>query len=346
MGIRDSVQGEFASLPPFTAALETGVRDEIAVALQPIVAELNEIKSQLAAFGINIQSAIDAANSAASAAAAAQSTANTAQETANNPPTLPPVTVIVPPVTVTVTPPITETIPSTGEGEPVQPTPEPTPTPPVTSETPRVADQLVLALADPFLLDQPVATITGGGTYAIGDSVTLRATNIRSGYTFNGWYNSTGQQVSISLEYPFTVQSGGDSFTARFVTATVEPPAPATTEATDGRVNVTIKWNGVTTGARTQNGEFIRRMRIGTNPGNVTQVDTDVTFSSNGSPGPYPVSITTRVLPGTQVVLNTFGGSNAPSWRIEGSSQTLREAFEFRPTVPSQDTTYIAVFTR
>ena len=56
-------------------------------------------------------------------------------------------------------------------------------------------------------------TVTGGGSYASGDSCTLTATP-KSGYTFSCW--KTGStQVSTSPTYKFTV-TGKASYTAYF----------------------------------------------------------------------------------------------------------------------------------
>ena len=330
MGIKDRVQGEFSSLPPFTDALEKGVQEEVEKALQPFQAQLDEITSQLAALGITVQTAVDTANAANDTANSALSTASstsTSSGTGGGG------------TTGSTTGGTTtggttgETIPPTSTPTPEETSTDETPTP---TPTPRVVDQLVLALADPFLLDAPVATVTGGGTYAVGDAVTLRASNVRTGYTFDGWYNQAGQRVSGDIEYTFTVQSGGGAFTARFTTGSVETPtSPVTPEPTDSSVTITIKWVGVTNGTRNVNGQLVRDLRIGTNPGDVTQV---------GQPVPQNTEITTRVTPGVQLVLTATGGIRPPVWRIEGTDRNLDTSFNFRPTTPTTDTTYVAVF--
>ena len=53
-------------------------------------------------------------------------------------------------------------------------------------------------------------TVTGGGTYTYGSSVTLTATvGSKTGATtsFDGWYNSSSTRVSTSLSYTFTATS-------------------------------------------------------------------------------------------------------------------------------------------
>lgn len=50
-----------------------------------------------------------------------------------------------------------------------------------------------------------VATITGAGSFNVGDTCTLEAPEI-PGYTFDGWYEN-GSKVSSSATYSFTVQT-------------------------------------------------------------------------------------------------------------------------------------------
>ena len=55
--------------------------------------------------------------------------------------------------------------------------------------------------------------VSGDGTYKPGDSVTLTA-SVDDGTTFSGWYDSSGNLVSTSLEYTFTAQYGNFEFYA------------------------------------------------------------------------------------------------------------------------------------
>ena len=55
--------------------------------------------------------------------------------------------------------------------------------------------------------------VSGDGTYRPGDSVTLTA-SVDDGTTFSGWYDSSGNLVSTSLEYIFTAQYGNFEFYA------------------------------------------------------------------------------------------------------------------------------------
>lgn len=55
--------------------------------------------------------------------------------------------------------------------------------------------------------------VSGDGTYRPGDSVTLTA-SVDDGTTFSGWYDSSGNLVSTSLEYTFTAQYGNFEFYA------------------------------------------------------------------------------------------------------------------------------------
>lgn len=63
-----------------------------------------------------------------------------------------------------------------------------------------------------------VSSVSGGGTYTYGTSVTLKATlpstTAQYSYSFDGWYNSSGTKVSSSATYTFTV-SGAVSLTAK-----------------------------------------------------------------------------------------------------------------------------------
>lgn len=53
-------------------------------------------------------------------------------------------------------------------------------------------------------------TVSGGGTFPIGQSVTVTAT-VNSGYTFRGWVrNGSSQILSTSLSYTFTLQGQTD----------------------------------------------------------------------------------------------------------------------------------------
>ena len=53
-------------------------------------------------------------------------------------------------------------------------------------------------------------TVSGGGTFEIGTSVTVTAT-VNSGYTFRGWVrNGSSQILSTSLSYTFTLQGQTD----------------------------------------------------------------------------------------------------------------------------------------
>lgn len=63
-----------------------------------------------------------------------------------------------------------------------------------------------------------VSSVSGGGTYTQGTSVTVNATlnqtTAQYSYSFDGWYNSSGTKVSSSATYTFTV-SGAVSLTAK-----------------------------------------------------------------------------------------------------------------------------------
>lgn len=305
---------DFPKMEPFVESLQQGIDEE----LKPLKEEIAQLRTLLGDASAAAAAAAESA-AAAAAAAAARGSGSTSggSNTSPNP-------------TPSVTPNVGGSGQETPEGSPL-PTPSITVTPsPSPSSLQYLKDKVIGVSVEPLDAIATIGEITGAGLYSTGDQATLRVASLPTGYTLDGWYTAAGQKVSSAQEYTFTV-STSQEFILKFVQI-------------DTRVNVTIKWNGSLTGASSRNGEYVRRLRIGTNPGNATQVDRDVTFASNTSPGQYPTSISTRVLPGTQVVLNAYGGSNAPVWRLEGSSNNLDRDFDFRPTVPSQDVTYIALF--
>lgn len=333
MGLRDKLNTDAAKgdFNAFIDALESGVGEEIDIKLdiklQPIKQQLEEIVTKLAEVGIAIENAQNSADSAASIASNALTAANTNRGTGGSSGGGGTTPLPTPSVT-----PSSRAQEEQGQGGTPPPTPSVTP-------TPAPIDKLIGISVEPLAATTTVGQITGATLYRTGDQATLRVASLPTGYTLDGWYNAAGQRVSTTQEYTFTVQQS-ENFILKFTQID-------TNTSTDGRVNVTIKWNGLTSGARTQNGEFVRRMRIGTNPGNVTRADRDVTFASNTSPGQYPTSISTRVLPGTQVVLNAYDGIDGIigiRWRVEGTSQNLKDGSEFRPTITS-DITYVAFFT-
>lgn len=239
----------------------------------------------------------------------------------------PPVTVVVQP---SPTPSITPSSQNGGTPE-TSPIPVPTPTPtPSPSPLQYLKDKVIGISVEPLAVLSTLGEITGAGLYLTGDQATLRVASLPTGYTLDGWYNAAGQRVSTTQEYSFTVQ-GSENFVLKF------------TEI-DTRVTVTIKWNGSTSSARQENGEFIRRASIARQNGSVL-AEGDITFATNSSPGQYPTSLSAKIEPGSQVVLRipglysiTFG---APIWRREGNNEILDRDIDFRPTVGSQDVTYV-----
>ena len=59
-------------------------------------------------------------------------------------------------------------------------------------------------------------TVSGAGRYLAGKSVTVSA-NVESGYSFQGWTNSKGEEVSNSTSFSYTVPVDGDTLTANCV---------------------------------------------------------------------------------------------------------------------------------
>jgi hypothetical protein len=62
-------------------------------------------------------------------------------------------------------------------------------------------------------------TVAGGGTYYVGDNVTVTATPT-VGWVFNGWFDG-GILVSTNLAYNFTMPAGNRTLEARFTITTV-----------------------------------------------------------------------------------------------------------------------------
>ena len=83
---------------------------------------------------------------------------------------------------------------------------------------PSVPDQITItATASPT----SGGTVTGGGSFKTGDSVTLRAT-ANSGYLFDGWYDGN-TKVSTSATYTFSA-TANKTLQARFTQTTEETP--------------------------------------------------------------------------------------------------------------------------
>ena len=74
-------------------------------------------------------------------------------------------------------------------------------------------------------------TVTGGGTYSAGQSVTVTATN-NSGYLFSGWYKD-GAKVSSNKSYTFTV-TGNVTLTAKFYPLSMNYTVTATASPSEG----------------------------------------------------------------------------------------------------------------
>lgn len=83
-------------------------------------------------------------------------------------------------------------------------------------------------------------TVTGGGTYNYGASVTVKCTLSKTGDVFDGWYNGS-TKVSSSLSYTFTV-SGAVSLTAKILFIDVSPTSLSYT-ADGGSKTLTITSN-------------------------------------------------------------------------------------------------------
>lgn len=83
-------------------------------------------------------------------------------------------------------------------------------------------------------------TVTGGGTYSYGASVTVKCTLSKSGDVFDGWYNGS-TRVSTSLSYTFSC-TGAVSLTAKILFIDVSPTSLDYT-ASGGSKTITVTSN-------------------------------------------------------------------------------------------------------
>ncbi len=65
--------------------------------------------------------------------------------------------------------------------------------------------------------DEEAGLVTGGGTYSVGDSVTLTATTTNTEWRFMDWTDEEGVEVSIENIYEFTAPDEDVTYTANFV---------------------------------------------------------------------------------------------------------------------------------
>lgn len=84
-------------------------------------------------------------------------------------------------------------------------------------------------------------TVTGGGKYVEGRSVTVKATTNSSAWRFVNWTNSAGEEVSTSMSFTYTVAPTNETLTANYVaqaTSTVtlsyDPPSAGTNFSLSG----------------------------------------------------------------------------------------------------------------
>ena len=70
-------------------------------------------------------------------------------------------------------------------------------------------------------------TVSGGGTYELNTQVTLTATPA-TGFVFDCWLDSLGNQLAISNTYTFVV-TGSTEFTAVFAPLPTSTPLPTAT---------------------------------------------------------------------------------------------------------------------
>lgn len=59
-----------------------------------------------------------------------------------------------------------------------------------------------------------IGSVSGSGNYKVGSKVPFAAT-VKPGYTWDGWYNSTGTKVSGSTSYTFTMPNSAVTYTAK-----------------------------------------------------------------------------------------------------------------------------------
>ncbi|MBR0172875.1 MAG: InlB B-repeat-containing protein [Lachnospiraceae bacterium] len=114
--------------------------------------------------------------------------------------------------------------------------------------TPAPSKYIILVSADP----SQGGTVSGGGTYNEGDSVTVTA-SANTGYKFTGWRES-GKEVSTDAAYTFTANATRN-LTAVFIPDGTTPPAGPQKQYS---VTVTSSQGGTVTGGGTyKDGEII-----------------------------------------------------------------------------------------
>ena len=73
-------------------------------------------------------------------------------------------------------------------------------------QTEPVDSSITVLLTSQGSSGESVGLLTGGGTYAPGDVITITASEVE-GYTFLGWYQSNGNCVSTNYTFSFTTQN-------------------------------------------------------------------------------------------------------------------------------------------
>ena len=221
MGIVDKLQGSFASLPPFAAALQAGVQDE----LSPMMARLAALETAVVQLGGQI-------SSAAAAAAAAQAAADAAKTAAQTPPAPSPM------ASPAASPPAASPTTSGPTGPTPSPSaaisPSPTPTPSVTSRP----TLFVIALPEPIFVGdifnggfRQTATIgisPQEGAFYVGSNMELSISNVDRTVEFVNWTNSVGETLGVSPTLITTVTEVNKAITANFR----NKPATTTTGGT------------------------------------------------------------------------------------------------------------------
>jgi hypothetical protein len=163
-------------------------------------------------------------------------------------------------------------------------------------------------------------TATGGGTYYVGDNVTVTATPT-VGWAFDGWFDG-GVLVSTNLAYTFTMPAGNRTLEARFtitqVTLTVNVVGPGSVQVKNGATVLTppytVDYGTVLTLVASPDGlfdEWTGDLTGGTNPDNITMNgNKTVTATFNTCDPPTNLASTTTAKKAT-VTWTTPAGQTA-----------------------------------
>ena len=169
-------------------------------------------------------------------------------------------------------------------------------------------------------------TVSGGGTYTHGDSVSLKATPA-TGYSFAGWYEGV-TQVSTSATYTFTA-TGARTLVGRFQRNWYTITFSAGTGGTVSPTSARVQYGGSAESTATANtGYTFTQWSNGTKTAKltVTNITANATYAASFGLNTYVVTYTkeTGVASVTPTSETVSHGSNAA-----GSTATLATGYNF-----------------